>query len=137
MEVDVCENPLELRYRSRLSNNRKILAKIWLKQSGLCCWCGKLTMIPGFHSKQSFLREISVDPINANRRFFRRRYATKEHIIPKSVGGVNSGNIVCACADCNSRRGADSSMEFHPSVKLPGYAFDALDIARKAQHEQK
>lgn len=37
-----------------------------------------------------------------------KKAATRDHIVPKSMGGANSvHNYVLACADCNSKRGND------------------------------
>jgi hypothetical protein len=33
---------------------------------------------------------------------------TREHVVPRSVGGKNGGNIVYACQRCNAARSSDS-----------------------------
>ena len=54
-----------------------------------CYWCGE---------------GVSYRAINAPRQ------ATREHLVPQSLGGRRGGdNIVTACRQCNSKRGADIS----------------------------
>ena len=60
-----------------------------------CYWCGRAVTYRG-HFKQKETR------------------ATREHIVPVSVGGGDGGNRVVACKRCNQGRGRDMTwVPFH------------------------
>lgn len=38
------------------------------------------------------------------------RYKTREHLVPRSLGGtLQDGNLVAACRACNQKRGTDTA----------------------------
>lgn len=58
------------------------------KRYNQCYWCG---------------RNLSMNPNLPN-------FRTKEHVLPKSLGGKgNAANVRAACALCNHTRGSDTS----------------------------
>jgi 5-methylcytosine-specific restriction endonuclease McrA len=69
---------------------------IWVREGGRCAYCGcKLTM----------------------------RQATKEHVIPRAMGGQDTLlNVVAACEPCNGRKGmrtpAQAGMPLRAGVEL-------------------
>jgi 5-methylcytosine-specific restriction endonuclease McrA len=36
--------------------------------------------------------------------FHRDRYVTKEHVVPRALGGTNDANILLACIPCNNTK---------------------------------
>lgn len=49
--------------------------------------------------------------------------ATLEHLIPKSKGGKNQGNLAIACRPCNNYRGNYSVEEWKKIVCSPGFRY--------------
>lgn len=45
--------------------------------------------------------------------------ATRDHVVPRSAGGRQKGNLVAACARCNSAKGSMSAAEFRAWLRLP------------------
>lgn len=66
--------------------------EMFVAQGGLCWWCRE---------------KMSMEPLritdNGNWKD-NTKYATFEHLIPRSMGGKNSGNRVLAHAGCNNKR---------------------------------
>lgn len=47
-----------------------------------------------------------------------RRYRSKDHIIPLSMGGTNQWhNLMLACRECNTRRGSGCPHEFRERLR--------------------
>jgi 5-methylcytosine-specific restriction endonuclease McrA len=60
-----------------------------------------------------------------------KRYATLDHVLPVSHGGKSIWeNTVCACGDCNSRKGNDYKIRPKVSPKKPSY-FELVEKRRK------
>jgi len=53
--------------------------------------------------------------------------ATVDHIIPKTCGGTDAFlNLVCACMECNQKKGSQTALEFgHPEVQGKTFAYPA------------
>jgi len=63
-------------------------------QNHRCCWCGIRTSIDKKDKKK-------------------KNYATIEHIVPKSEGGIDhSDNFAISCQECNNIRGNKSIEDF-------------------------
>lgn len=85
---------LTIRTRTRLKKNgnpqrrkkgrkpARSLAELYLFHQGHCRYCGCATVLGG-------------EGDNA---------ATRDHVVPKSRGGKQAGNLVLACARCNSMK---------------------------------
>lgn len=68
---------------------------LWLAQDGKCFHCGKpMLTVPAKKVGGSYDRGW-----------------TREHIVPRKLGGRNANNIVLACVPCNSRRGHSQPTE--------------------------
>lgn len=63
---------------------------------GLCYWCGRPTY-------------------KGTRRNQRGDMATRDHLVPKAMGG-SDGLTVLSCRDCNTRRGTDMTWLPFPQV---------------------
>ena len=68
-----------------------------------------------FNRRNIFARD------NNQCQFCGKRYATSDlsldHVVPRSQGGVSSWeNIVCACIDCNVRKGGRTPKQAHMSL---------------------
>lgn len=60
-----------------------------------------------------------------------KRYATLDHVLPVSHGGKSIWeNTVCACGDCNSRKGNDYKIRPKIVPKKPSY-FELVEKRRK------
>lgn len=72
--------------------------RLWKAQGGLCYYCAKPT------------RFVIYPPGHTPR----KRDATLDHVIPKSLGGVNAPrkNCVMACLQCNHERGTKDARLF-------------------------
>lgn len=73
---------------------KKIREKLFKKQEGRCHWCTQpMDMTP--------TRTTKSGNVKCN-----QRYATLEHVLPKSMGGDwwSKENIVLAHASCNNKR---------------------------------
>jgi len=46
------------------------------------------------------------------------RRVTREHLIPRSMGGKGGGNVVLACVRCNGARGTTSWLAFYCSAAV-------------------
>lgn len=62
----------------------------------------------------------------------RRGMMTTDHVIPKALGGADSWeNMVCACPECNARKGnrtpAQANMKLRRKPKVPHYVTFALN----------
>lgn len=92
-------------------------AVLYLKQNGLCYWCGYPMVWTKNHA----------------------RYPTLEHRIPRSLGGNNAiDNLAVACTMCNQDRG--NNIMYKPkefkSLKKPAEKWDlqlAYKLAMKAK----
>lgn len=71
--------------------------RLYIAQRGLCFHCGK-PMLPTVCRKDGQTHDAGW---------------TREHVVPKSLGGRNDKNIVLAHLGCNMRRGAD-----HPTPEM-------------------
>lgn len=75
-------NPIRQDPQPSLTTTR---AKIWIRDGGICRYCCK---------------QIKLED------------AVAEHVFPKSKGGSNRAtNLVCACNDCNVKKGARTPKE--------------------------
>jgi hypothetical protein len=72
-----------------------------------CFYCGSRMYVPNVDRKDDFLARAGFRPSQRGRaRFIRYSRETKEHLVRKIDGGAGLlGNIVRACAWCNSCRG--------------------------------
>lgn len=69
--------------------SRSHLDKLYSRHNGLCHYC--LTKTSRKKNRQGWQNPAT---------------ATREHVVPKSLGGPDSlGNYVLACSACNNRRG--------------------------------
>lgn len=62
----------------------------------------------------------------------RGRMMTTDHVIPKALGGADSWeNMVCACPECNARKGnrtpSQANMKLRRKPKAPHYVTFALN----------
>lgn len=62
----------------------------------------------------------------------RRAVMTTDHVIPKALGGADSWeNMVCACPECNARKGnrtpSQANMRLRRKPKVPHYVTFALN----------
>ena len=80
---------------------------------GLCCYCGRKTLLVASHKDSGLL-------------------ATIEHIIPRSWGGPNRrNNLALACQRCNSNRGLATARCPLPPERLPrSYRRDITELAK-------
>lgn len=73
------------------------------KNQQQCFWCG---------------RNMTTAPMRPNTR-------TREHVVPRSLGGSSSGrNVQFACAHCNHTRGTEQWIPFSHHKKI-GYILRA------------
>ncbi len=86
-----------------------ILYKLANRQRHQCIWCGRETYVPGAGESKARLRHRFgiVAGERGAAKALRRRAASVEHIVPKSLGGRRAGNLAMACQGCNTRRGQD------------------------------
>ncbi|MGQ9708031.1 MAG: HNH endonuclease [bacterium] len=62
----------------------------------------------------------------------RQPVMTTDHVVPKALGGADSwDNMVCACPECNTRKGnrtpAQAKMTLHRRPKAPHYVTFAVN----------
>jgi hypothetical protein len=90
--IKAAKNPPEgLSPSKRKMNHRPDKKKLY-KKTQVCHWCG---------------RHLVLDRCNENPDAG-IYFATLDHVIPRSIGGLNNANnYVLACEDCNERRGSD------------------------------
>lgn len=75
------------------------LWKLWLKNGGLCFYCGVRTTV-GKHKNQNPTKKYKNEFIDKEE--FEKRRATRDHYIAKCYGGGNDkDNLVLACITCN------------------------------------
>jgi len=98
--------------RPRNSMTKIDLYPKWRDQDGRCCWCGRDTL---YLDRQYGRIWFTPNPPEDN---IQKRTATREHIIPVSKGGSNyPKNILCACTECNHKRGDnEDALELHPTL---------------------
>jgi 5-methylcytosine-specific restriction endonuclease McrA len=77
------------------------IRKLFKRQNGKCYYCG---------CEMRMFRKTGPHPLPPD-------YATKDHVIPRSKGGVgNIGNLVAACNKCNMSRSSMDAQEFKASL---------------------
>jgi len=94
------------------------LTKLHDAQNGKCIWCGLYCFLPDVYTKTS-IREILGIPLHqpGSSKVVRYRYATREHIIPKALGGrAFHLNTLVACEGCNNSRKSSLSWHFCEEV---------------------
>ena len=80
-----------------------ILRAVWNRADGACYFCNKDTYIKATNQKK-----------------MKHNTATKEHLIPKSMGGSNRiPNIKLACHKCNKDRGVIDALMWIRIVRDP------------------
>lgn len=97
----------------------KTLCLLWRQQNERCIWCGLWCPLWGFTDRDYARHQLSkrlgrtarIGEIRAIR-------ATREHLVPKCLGGTNGRhNLAMACAACNAKRGADpAALQPDPDV---------------------
>ena len=84
-----------------------IRAKLYIRQSGKCCYCER-PMYRTTANKTKTCRRLGI-----SRKEFDRSLATREHLKRRCEGGGNHpDNLALACQECNTTRGARSWLEF-------------------------
>lgn len=69
----------------------KRLIQLSESQNHRCCYCGRHTYFGRHHKRPPGMPKLSM--------------ATIEHVVPRSMGGVNHrDNLVMACEACNTKR---------------------------------
>ena len=75
---------------------RKRLLKLHKQQNRLCLWCGMPTIVYA----DRYLKKSRADS------------ASREHIMPKSMGGtMDDFNIAMSCRKCNGERGDNEKLQ--------------------------
>jgi 5-methylcytosine-specific restriction endonuclease McrA len=60
-----------------------------------------------------------------------KRHATLDHVLPLSLGGKSTWeNCVCACGDCNSRKGNNHKIQPKLAPRKPSY-YELVEKRRK------
>lgn len=92
--------------------------ELWTKQDGKCCYCKQQMWIFGVHKKGN-----------------KHRQATIEHIIPKSLGGLETekSNMACSCRQCNINR----DIIDHETFKWIRRQKKWSELAARARNEAK
>lgn len=105
-------------------NDRRKRQEMFNEQKGLCFWCKeKMQMNP--------LVTSEAGAIKANKRF-----ATFEHLIPKSEGGTSAkSNLVLAHAKCNNRR-VYRNWSHDPFYCIKENRDKVIDPARERQRKE-
>lgn len=60
-----------------------------------------------------------------------RRDVTSDHVLPRSKGGIDRGNIVACCVHCNRTRLAMPADKFKRMVRAPGFPRNELTWQRQ------
>lgn len=94
------------------------LATLFDAQNGLCFYCTGKTWLGGRETKQQARARLGITPgLPRAQRALALRRATEEHLIRRADGGKRKGNLVMACAFCNSHRG-ETSVDAHKTNML-------------------
>jgi hypothetical protein len=76
------------------------LKRLFTAQNGCCFYCQRQTYLAGWRAFKALHPGMST-------RGARYRQATIEHLLRRADGGTNrNSNVVMACLECNSHRGA-------------------------------
>lgn len=76
------------------------IIRLSAEQGHRCAYCGVLLAVPGIDAKPRWPAPA------AERRSFKYRKATRDHVVPRCDGGGDEwGNLVAACHWCNGFRG--------------------------------
>lgn len=88
----------------RLPRGRRQLMSLRRRFNGRCFYCRVPLTLPG-EPRSSMKTRV-----------------TREHLIPRSMGGRDiSPNIVAACYTCNCRRGTGSWLDYFVTIRLEQY----------------
>lgn len=75
--------------------SRESIVRLWRHSGGRCEYCRRLTTLPPSRAGGG---DFERDPGGL--------YATRDHCIPRALGGDNSpGNVALACEPCNNLKG--------------------------------
>lgn len=102
-----------------MASLKNITRQRFWEQECRCIWCGTETWCRTITHYREAAKRMGI-PAGApgSKKAMRRKMATAEHILPKSLGGTNAHvNIVMACARCNHRRSSTTTLLTpHPEV---------------------